>query len=107
MVRRAIFTRRGAFQTARFPSAVCKPPLLVPFQAATLRNGGQTVPAPCCLSKRGARNREDQPAAVSFRNRAGVRFPNIAVPTLTSVAPSSIATGKSSLIPMERCVNLT
>ena len=51
--------------------------------------------------------RDGYPAALSLRNRAGVRFPKIAVPTRTSVAPSSIATGKSSLIPMESFGNWT
>lgn len=39
----------------------------------------------------------------SPRSLAGVRLPKIAVPTRTSVAPSSIATGKSPLIPIESC----
>ena len=34
------------------------------------------------------------------------RSPNIAVPTRTSVAPSSTATEKSLVIPMERCGSL-
>ena len=40
---------------------------------------------------------------LSLRNRAGVRFPKIAVPTRTSVAPSSIAIAKSPLIPIDSC----
>ena len=47
------------------------------------------------------------PGIIFVAQFAGVRFPKIAVPTRTSVAPSSIATGKSSLIPMESCGNLT
>ena len=43
----------------------------------------------------------------SARNRAGVRFPKIAVPTRTSVAPSSMAIAKSLLIPIESCGNAT
>ena len=41
----------------------------------------------------------------SLRSRTGVRFPKIAVPTRTSVAPSSIAISKSPLIPIDSCVS--
>src|SRR5437764_14610820 len=39
----------------------------------------------------------------SLRSRTGVRFPKIAVPTRTSVAPSSITIAKSPLVPIAPC----